>query len=340
MKIPTSSPVMVTGSTGYVGGVLVKQLLEAGLTVHCPVRNPTKESTIQHLKDLGGSEKLKFFKADLLTKGSYLESMKGCSVVFHLASPFITQVPEGKVQEVLLDPAIKGALNVLESANDSVLESSVKRVVLTSSIAAIATDGTDCEEALKRTGKMCNEETWNETASEDYSPYALSKTLAEKAAWDFIKENDCNYELAVCNPSFVLGPGVKVHETSESYTFVKKMGDGSYKFTPDISMAVVDVRDVARGHMAAGFLPSVTGQRYILNGANTRILEMGKVISEAYPDHSLPNSLIPKWLIWCIAPFVGQTRQYVSYTPLAKTLHDMFQQCVDNGFIPSVEAKN
>jgi len=353
---------MVTGSTGYVGGVLVKQLLEAGLTVHCPVRDPTKESKIQHLKDLvGGSEKLKFFKADLLTKGSYLESMKGCSVVFHLASPFITQVPKGKVQEVLLDPAIKGALNVLESANDSVLESSVKRVVLTSSIAAIATDGTDCEEALKRTGKMCNEETWNETASLDYNPYALSKTLAEKAAWDFIKENNCSYELAVCNPSFVLGPGVKVHESSESYAFVKKMGDGTYKATPDISMAVVDVRDVARGHMAAGFLPSVAGQRYILNGANTRILEMGKVIFETYPDHPLPNYLIPKWFVWCIAPFVGQTRQSVSrsvgidrdldnakslrdlelgeYTPLAKTLHDMFQQCVDNGFIPSVESK-
>uniref|UniRef100_A0A7S0GJ94 NAD-dependent epimerase/dehydratase domain-containing protein n=1 Tax=Proboscia inermis TaxID=420281 RepID=A0A7S0GJ94_9STRA len=357
MKIPIT-PVMVTGSTGYVGGVLVKQLLKAGLTVHCPVRDPTKESKLQHLKDLDGSEKLKFFKADLLTKGSYLESMKGCSVVFHLAAPFITVVPKDKVQEVLLDPSIKGALNVLESAN---AESSIKRVVMTSSIAAIVTDGTDCEEALKRTGKMCNEETWNESATETFSPYALSKTMAEKSAWAFMEENDCSYELAVCNPSFVLGPGVKVFEGSESYAFMKKMGDGTYKKTPDISMAVVDVRDVARGHMAAGFLPSVTGERYILNGANTNILDMGKVIFEAYPDYPLPSSRIPKWLIYCIAPLLGQTREYVSrsvgtnkdldnakslrklelgeYTPLAKTLNDMFKQCVDNGFIPYVESK-
>ena len=150
--------------------------------------------------------------------------MQGCSVVVHLASPFIAQVPKGNVQEVLLDPAIKGALNVLESANDSVLESSVTRVVLTSSIAAIATDGTDYEEALERTGKiMCHEETWNETASADYSPYALSKPLAKKAVWDFVKANGCSDELAgICNPSFVLGPGAKVHESSESYNYVKK----------------------------------------------------------------------------------------------------------------------
>merc|ERR1712159_779592 len=110
---------MVTGSTGYVGGVLVKQLLEAGLTIHCPVRSPDNEAKIGHLKALpGGLERLKFFHGDLMDEGSYLESMKGCAVVFHVASPFSLHCPPGKEDEMLFTPAKRGTLNVLESASD------------------------------------------------------------------------------------------------------------------------------------------------------------------------------------------------------------------------------
>lgn len=357
MKIPASSPVMVTGSTGYVGGVLVKQLLEAGLTVHCPVRDSTNESKIKHLKNLSGSERLKFFEADLLGKGSYLEAMTDCSVVFHVASPLILSVPKTKIQEVLLDPAVKGTLNILESANDPV--SCVKRVVVTSCIAAIATDGTDCEAARKKTGKMCNEEIWNTTASVDYQPYSYSKAMAEKAAWNYVKENNCGYDLVVCNPSFIMGPGIKIHESSESYSFVKKLGDGKLASgCPDLSFAVVDVRDVARGHIAAGFLPSemVAGQRFILNASNTFLIKMADAIRETYPDHPLPASNVPKWLFWAVAPYFGAERIYVTrsvghriemdnskslnclelgeYKTLPKTMGDMFRQCIENGYIP------
>ena len=350
---------MVTGSTGYVGGVLVQQLLETGLTIHCPVRDSTNESKIQHLKDLKGGENLKFFDADLLDQGSYLDSMKGCSVVFHVASPFIISVPKGKEQEMLLDPAIKGTLNVLESARDPVLGSSVKRVVVTSSVAAIASDGTDTEEVVKRTGAMCNEETWNTSASIDYMPYPYSKTLAEKAAWDFIKEKDCSYDLVVCNPSFVMGPGVKIH-SGESYDFAKNLATGFLKSgAPDIGMKVVDVRDVARGHIAAGFLPSktVAGQRYILNGTNSNLLDMSKLLLEEYPNLPLPKSIIPKWIFWLVAPLLGKTRKFVSrsvshnfemdnskslrdlelgeYRTLKETLVDMYSQCIEKGYIPA-----
>ncbi len=355
---------MVTGSTGYVGGVLVKQLLEAGLTVHCPVRDPTNESKVEHLKSLSGGENLKFFEANLLDQGSYLESMKGCSVVFHVASPFIMNVPSEKAQELLLDPALKGTLNILESANDPSLESSVKRVVLTSSFLAIATDGTDCEEVRAKTGKMIDEETWNESASKDYEPYAYSKTLAERAAWDFVKEReDCSFDLVVCNPGFVMGPGVKVHEASESYTFIEAFGTGKFAGgCPDFSMAFVDVRDVARGHIAAGFLPSetVANQRYILRGTNEKMLNVGKILAEVYPNYSFPTSSVPKWLFWCVAPYIGISRKYCSrsvghtfeadnskslralelgeYRPLKESLSDIFQQCLDNGYIPTREA--
>lgn len=365
MNINTSSPVMVTGSTGYVGGVLVQQLLEAGLHVHCPVRDPSNESKIKHLTDLpGGESRLKFFKADLLDQGSYLESMKDCSVIFHVASPFMMEVPKGKEQEMLLDPAVKGTLNVLESATDPSLGSSVKRVVLTSSIMAIATDGTDCVEVVKKTGKMTNEESWNKSASKDYQPYAYSKTLAEQAAWDFVKKQDnCSYDLVVCNPSFVMGPGVKVHESSESYTFLQTFGSGKLSGgCPDFTMAFVDVRDVARGHIAAAFLPSetVANQRYILNGTNSPMIGVGKELSEKYPNYSFPTSNIPKWLFWIVAPLVGFSRKQASravghkyeldnakslrdldlgeYRSLKETMNDMFQQCIDSGFIPTIEA--
>lgn len=359
MKIDTSSPVMVTGSTGYVGGVLVKQLLEAGLTIHCPVRDPSNESKVQHLKDLPGGDNLKFFKADLLDKGSYLESMKGCSVVFHVASPFFMNVPPGKEEEMLLDPAVKGTLNVLESATEV---SSIKRVVLTSSTMAVATDGMDCYEVRKKTGKMINEEFWNETASKDYQPYPYSKVLAEKAAWDFVKkQQNCNYELVACNPSFVMGPGVKVMESSESYKFIQGFGLGLLAAgCPTIGMAFVDVRDVARGHIAAGFLPSeiVANQRYILSGTNSTMLGVGKDLSEKYPAYAFPKSSIPKFLFWCVAPYIGLTRKNawrsagymyemdsaksikdldMEYKPLKETMNDMFQQCVDGGFIPKKE---
>lgn len=341
---------MVTGATGYVGGVLVEQLLAAGLTVHCPVRDPANEAKVRHLRDLRGGERLKFFRADLLEQGSYLDSMKGCSVCFHLASPFVMDVPKGQEQAVLLDPAIKGALNVLESASDPAVESTMKRVVLTSSIAAIATDGADCEEAQQRTGKLCDEDTWNASATIDYGPYAYSKTLAEKAAWGFVQERAVGYALAMCHPAFIMGPGVKVHTSSESYAFAKKLGDGTFEAgCPDQGMAIVDVRDVARGHVAAGFLPAATvaGQRYILNGANTSPLDMSRTLAEAHPDLPLARSL----LSLPASRHVGRNRWFDNakslrdlelgeYTPLKTTLHDMFKQCVDEGFIPPAETKD
>jgi dihydroflavonol-4-reductase len=365
MKIPTSSPIVVTGSTGYVGGVLVQQLLEAGLTVHCPVRDPTNESKIRHLKDLEGGDRLKFFEANLLEKGSYLESMKGCSVVFHVASPFVVKVPRGKEQELVLDPAINGTLNVLESAGDPLLDKCVRRVVVTSSVASIAADATDCEEVRRATGKMINEEHWNETSSKDHQPYAYSKTMAEKAAWEYVRNTpNCGFELVVCNPGFVMGPGVKVHESAESYDFVKTMLTLKSGGCPDMGFAIVDVRDVARGHIAAGFLPSetVAGQRYVLVGTNTTFLELSKVLQASYPDQPLPNSLAPKWLLWCIGPWIGFSRRWVSsnightlehdnskslrdlelgkYVPLEKTMTQMFRQCLESGYVPTVGTKS
>eukprot|EP00121_Abeoforma_whisleri_P008171 Awhi_evm1s7491 len=150
MNIPLSEPVMLTGATGYVAGVLCKELLEAGLTVHCPVRSPDNKEKIKHLVDVAATTKgtLKFFKADLLDRGSYLESMQGCSVVFHTASPFNMNPKD--VEKDLLEPAVNGTEYVLESVAKT---PSVKRVVLTSSVYAVASDPQDTLDVEK-----CDEE--------------------------------------------------------------------------------------------------------------------------------------------------------------------------------------
>lgn len=337
--------------SGYVAGPIVKALLEAGLTVHCAVRSPDNEEKIKHLVDTAKGTKgtLKFFKADLLDEGSYEEAMKGCSVIFHTASPFVMNVDPKKVDEQLLIPAVKGTQNVLQSASKT---PSVKRVVVTSSVYATQTDAAD---RFDEPGEVIDEECWNKTASRTYNPYAYSKVLAEKEAWK-IADAQSQYKLVVVNPAWVMGPGLKVHPTSESYLFMKQAGKGDLASgAPAISVSVVDVRDVAKVHVAAGFSDKAEG-RYLAVGHNTSMYDMLAIkMAPKLPGYPLPKSKAPWQLIWLIGPFIGIDRKMVwrganiegkiqngksikdleiEYTPLDTTLVDMFNQCVDDGFFP------
>ena len=169
---------MVTGATGFVAGWLVKRLLDEGMTVHAAVRNPDNKEKHLHLDSIADHSKgsIKYFKSNLLEKGSYAEAMKGCELVFHTASPFSNDVKDP--QKDLIDPAVLGTQNVLDTANQT---PSVKRVVLTSSCAAIYTDAIDAQNAP---GGILTEDVWNTSSSIDYQPYSYSKTLAEKKAWE------------------------------------------------------------------------------------------------------------------------------------------------------------
>lgn len=356
MNIDTKSPVCVTGGTGYIAGVLCRELLDAGLTVHCPVRDPNNAEKVKHLTDAADASnggKIKFFKADLLDDGSYLESMEGCSIVFHTASPFVMTVPKGKEEEMLLKPAVEGTQNVLRSAAET---PTVTRVVLTSSCYAVATDMKDCVEAP---GGKANEDVWNTSASVSYNPYAYSKLLAEKAAWKMAKEQT-QYKLIAINPSWVMGPGVKAHPSSESFSFIKMVGDGAMKSgCPKMGIWVVDVRDVVKAHVAAAFTESAEG-RYIVSGNNTNMLEMTKAIGAKYPEYPLPKSAAPKAMIWLLGPLMGMDRRMVSrscnvegkvdnsksiadlkmeYTPLDDTMQDMFGQLIAAGLIKEPKKK-
>lgn len=347
VKIDKSKPVLVTGATGYVAGWLVKKLLDEGLTVHAAVREPENKKKVAFLDELAANAtgEIKYFKSDLLEEGSYAEAMKDCELVFHTASPFIISVDDP--QKELIDPALQGTRNVLEQANTT---ESVKRVVLTSSCAAIYGDNIDIKKAPNG---IYTEEVWNTSSSAEHGAYSYSKTLAEKEAWK-ISERQSRWDLVVVNPSLVLGPALNSGAVnSESFRIMKQFGDGSLKQgVPKLGFGVVDVRDLAIAHYNAGFTPEAKG-RHIISGHNTWFLEMAKTLQPKYGDnYPLPKKEMPKWLIWLVGPMInsGITRKYVeqnvgypfiadnskskeklgvTYRPLEETMNDTFQHLID-----------
>ena len=349
-SIDKSKPVLVTGATGYVAGWIVKRLLEDGITVHAAVRNPDNKQKVAHLDEIAANSpgSIKYFKSDLLQEGSYDEAMQGCELVYHTASPFTLDIKDAKKE--LIEPAVQGTANVLNSANKT---SSVKRVVVTSSCAAIYTDAIDTQKAP---GGAITEAVWNTTASETYQPYSYSKTLAEKKAWE-MQKNQSRWDLVTINPSFVMGPPLNPNGSSESLNFMKQFGDGTLKMgAPRMGIGMVDVRDVAEAHYKAGFTPEAQG-RYITSAHNTNFLEMGKSLQPKYGDsYPLPKKPVPKWLLMLIGPMVNKSLDRsmvkknvnvefkadnskikrelgINFRPMQQTMEDGFQVLVDNKIV-------
>ncbi len=234
--------------------------------------------------------------------------MQGCSVVFHTASPFTINVQDP--QRDLIDPAVKGTRNVLEDVNRT---ESVRRVVLTSSCAAIYTDAADCANAP---GGTLTEEVWNTTASLDYQPYSYSKTLAEKEAWTIAEQQD-RWDLVVINPSLVLGPAINDLPTSESFRILKMLGDGTMKAgAPRLGIGVVDVRDLAEAHLAAAFPPRSKGVILCPVPAPTRSKSHNCFRTNSARPTRCPNAPCPMAVLasradcWCGPKIRRPQRQY------------------------------
>ncbi len=347
-KIDKTKPVLVTGATGYVASWLIKKLLEEGLTVHAAVRNPKDKKKIGPIDEIAKNSpgKIKYFESDLLKSGSYAEAMKDCELVYHTASPFTSNIKDPQTD--LVDPALLGTRNVLEQANET---KSVKRLVVTSSCAAIYGDNIDIQKTPK--GKL-TEEVWNTSSSLKHQAYSYSKTLAEREAWEMVKKQN-QWDLVVINPSLVIGPAINPQVvTSESFTILKQFGDGSMKTgAPDFGIGIVDVRDVAYAHYQAGFKPEAKG-RHIVSGYNTTFIDMAKTIIPSYgKKYPLPKNKIPKALIWLVGPLMSKSlnRKIISrnvgypfkadnsksikelgimYRPLKDSMKDTFQQMIDN----------
>jgi len=347
-QMDRSKPVLVTGASGYVAGWLVKRLLDEGLTVHAAVRYPQKKDKIRPLQEAaaGSPGKLMFFAADLLLEGSYDAAMADCELVYHTASPFTLKVKDR--QRDLIEPALQGTRNVLASVNRT---PSVKRVVLTSSVAAVFGDGADI---LDYPGQIASEENWNTSSKPDYQAYSYSKTVAESEAWK-INGQQQRWDLVVINPSMVIGPGLSAHITSESFNLVRQLGDGRMKMgVPDFTVGVVDVRDLAEAHFQAGFRPQAHG-RHIVSASQVTFLELGRMLHEKYGEaYPFPKKTVPKFLVWLVAPFMGFERRMISrnvgypwkinnrkgiealglhYRPVQESIVDFFQQMIDNGYV-------
>ena len=346
IAVDTTRPALVTGATGYVAGWMVKGLLGAGATVHAAVRDPGNTAKVAHLTALAehAPGTLKLFRGDLGEPGSYAEAMAGCGVVFHTASPFVRHVEDP--QRDLVDPAVGGTRDVLETASAT---HTVTRVVVTSSVASLYTDAVECAAAP---GGRLTEDLWNTTASLDYEPYNYSKVLAEHEAWRIADAQE-GWRLVVINPSLVIGPSLQRSPTSESFAIVRQLIGGQMRFgAPRVALGVVDVRDLARAHLAAGFLPDVKG-RHIVSGHSTNTLAMGQALRTHFGSSlPLPRNALPKWLFKAVAPALGVSRRYVegnvdhvfaadtsksrdslgmTYRPLGASLVDMVSQMRERG---------
>jgi dihydroflavonol-4-reductase len=266
------------------------------------VREPDNPDKTGHLVELGESlpGTLRLFAADLLEEGSYAEAMAGCRIVLHTASPFLLRFEDA--QKELIEPAVQGTRNVLEEAKRT---ASVRRVVVTSSCAAIYGDNADID------GKgrpAFTEADWNTTSTVEHKPYSLSKTLAEREAWK-IAEAQERWQLLVMNPSLVLGPGIQARSTSGSFELIRDLGNGTLKAgVPVYPFGAVDVRDVAEGHVKAALDEKVPSGRYILSGHDTDLFELARMLLPQFGDrYPLPRRKLPKWLVWLVGPLVDRS---------------------------------
>lgn len=290
--------VLVTGGSGYIAGFLIQRLIERGWNVNTTIRNLAKEPEVRAALGVP-ADRLRFFAADLENDAGWAEAVAGCSHVAHVASPF----PAGKVtDEMLIRPARDGALRALRFAK----EAGVARFVLTSSVAAIAYGHAPAN------GVAFTEAEWTDVNAPDVAPYIKSKTIAERAARDWMAANGAGMEFCSINPSAVLGP-VMSGDFSTSIQIVQRLLDGSIPGYPRIGFAVVDVRDLAELHVLALETPGLDGERFIGAGRFMMMEEAGDLLRARLGDKArkVPRRRIPDFVVRLLGLFDGSIRQIV-----------------------------
>jgi nucleoside-diphosphate-sugar epimerase len=295
--------VLVTGGSGFVGSHCILRLLEAGYRVRTTVRSLGKEAAVRTLLKTGGAkglEALSFVAADLLSDQGWPEAVAGCAFVLHVASPFPAGVP--KDEDELIVPAREGALRVLRAARDA----GVKRVVLTSSFAAVGY-------GRGSTDRPFTETDWTDTEGRDVTAYVKSKTLAEAAAWDFMAREGGALELAVVNPVGIFGP-VLGSDYSSSIQIVGRLLGGSVPGVPRLAFGIVDVRDVAELELRAMTHPAAKGERFIaISGEPMTMLEMARLLKTKLGADAarVPTRRLPDWMLRLGSLFDPAYRQVI-----------------------------
>lgn len=296
--------ILVTGGSGYIAGYLIRQLVAGGWSVNTTIRSLAREAEVRRI--LGVPEaSLKVFAADLTDDAGWAEAMAGCSHVAHVASPF----PAGVVknEDDLIVPARAGALRALRFAKAS----GVERFVLTSSVAAIAY-GHGAET------RPYTEADWTDVSAPKVGAYVKSKTIAERAARDWMAAEGAGMEFCTVNPSAVLGPLLS-KDYSPSILFVQRLMDGSMPGIPNLGFAVVDVRDLADLHVRALEAPGMDGERFIGAG---KFLWMKQVAAMLRADlgAQAPKRGVPDFVVRAMALFDGSLRQVTGELGRSRTV--------------------
>ena len=290
----------MTGGTGFIGLHCLQQLLDKGYKVRTTIRSESRKQEVMEAmkKHSSNCENLEFFIADLLSDDGWSEAVTGSKYVLHVASPFFLGEPEN--EDVFIKPAVEGTLRVLKACADS----DVQKGVLTSSFAAVG-DGHSREK------EVYTEEDWSSVDGE-ISPYAKSKTLAEKAAWEFVEnlEESKKFELTVINPVAVTGP-MLTSDIGSSNDFLLKLISGSMPACPKIHMGYIDVRDVAKAHIFSMTEEKTNGERIIVSENEMFFAEVGKTLNEAGFKKS-PTKEMPNFLVKIMSLFVGELKTLLS----------------------------
>jgi len=335
--------VLVTGGSGYIGGWCIIQLLQQGYTVRTTVRDLKREGAVRQTLgaqvDLG--DKLTFFAANLTSDDGWDAAMAGCDYLLHVASPL--GVAEPKDPNVLIVPARDGAKRAVAAA----IKAGVKRVVMTSSVAA-ATHGPTAPDSVT------DESVWTDVKGPKINAYYQSKTIAEKAAWDLIAASDGATTLATVNPALVLGP-VLSPDYSESVQIVERLLAGRVPGVPRLGFNVVDVRDVADLHLRAMTSPEAAGQRFIAAGQFAWMGDIADILRAKLGPAAakVPTGKVPDFVLRLVAlvdrdlgavtPSLGKKHDYTTAKaqsvlgwkarPLEETIVDCARSLIAAGVV-------
>lgn len=298
--------IFVSGASGFIAKHIVLQLLEKGHTVRGSVRSAQRaeelENAMRHR--LGPDSRLianlQTVLLDLNADDGWNDAMVGVDVLMHTASPYNLELP--KNDEELVRPAVDGTLRALKAAKNA----GVKRVILTSSVMAVIA------KPLAKGKSEYTEYDWSELDSPKLSAYDKSKTMAEKAAWNFAKVPENNIDLTCINPSLVLGTPVG-GDYGASLELIERLMRGKDPAVPNTGFGVVDVKDVATAHIAAMETPESIGERIIVTAGWLWFAELTQILKEAFPDCKVPTRQAPDWLIKIIAIFDPTVRQVIPH---------------------------
>lgn len=279
-----SQTVLLTGASGFVARHVLDALLTAGFSVRASVRERERAQNVLAGLSVQMQSRVSFVTLDLTQDAGWIEAAQGCQAIVHTASPFPLAQP--KNPDDLIRPAVDGCLRAMRAARAA----SVGQVVLTSSIAAI----TSCD--LPDGRKQYDEGDWTQPNHPTATAYVRSKMMAERAAWDFVRDTAPEIALTALNPGFVLGP-LKGGHVGASASLVQRFMNGKDPMLPRTGLPVVDVRDVAKAHAEALLRPASAGRRYILAAGSLWFAQMGRILKQDYPKRRIPTRTAPDFLV-------------------------------------------